>query len=385
MGGYLGFTASLNTALRGSLGTTLVMQVRAQRPSYWVGETFDTWQDHSSTRVPARGLHAAGPAPNSPFVLPVPLSNVPFGQSDLQTFYVTNPTANLVFHAESQSELWFPAGKAFVDVDGTIACSAPRTGHRFRLHGRLGGQHCDPGPVARRRQSVHAPRPMSSAGRCSSRRPTHPRAGPGAEGHGGQDLDLRQGAVADPLDRQPHPLLGGHPRPSPAGADTVDEFLFGNRVGFCEQISTSLAVMLRFPWHSHHEAVGYVPGGFNPITDLYQVQPSDAHTWVQVWFPGFGWQDFDPTASVPAGSAESGRHRAPRRGCGTAPSPSRFRWPACSVEEGYDGRDRALASHPTPDVGDTGRPRHGAGGPAGRAAAATVRDPRRIRRPTGAR
>ena len=43
-----------------------------------------------------------------------------------------------------------------------------------------------------------------------------------------------------------------------------------------------------------------MPGSFDPITDLYQVHANDAHAWVQVWFPGYGWQDFDPTAAVPA-------------------------------------------------------------------------------------
>ena len=85
----------------------------------------------------------------------------------------------------------------------------------------------------------------------------------------------------------------------PAGADTVDEFLFGNRTGFCEQISTSLAVMLRSLGIPAREAVGYVPGGYDPITDLYQVHADDAHAWVQVWFPGYGWQNFDPTTVVP--------------------------------------------------------------------------------------
>ncbi len=63
IGGYLGFAGSLNTALRGGLGNTLVMQVRAQRPSYWVGETFDTWDGQSWTeskpaaaQAVARGL-----------------------------------------------------------------------------------------------------------------------------------------------------------------------------------------------------------------------------------------------------------------------------------------------------------------------------------------
>ena len=106
--------------------------------------------------------------------------------------------------------------------------------------------------------------------------------------------------------------MGAHTRystdipPLPAGADTVDEFLFGNRVGFCEQISTSLAVMLRSIGVPTREAVGYVPGPYNPLTDLYQVRADDAHAWVQVWFPGFGWQSFDPTAVVPLANPAPG-------------------------------------------------------------------------------
>jgi hypothetical protein len=106
--------------------------------------------------------------------------------------------------------------------------------------------------------------------------------------------------------------IGRHTRYSldiprlPPGADTVDEFLFGNRVGYCEQISTSLTVMLRSLGIPAREAVGYVPGSYDPLTDLYQVHADDAHAWVQVWFPGYGWQDFDPTASVPSASPAPG-------------------------------------------------------------------------------
>ena len=106
--------------------------------------------------------------------------------------------------------------------------------------------------------------------------------------------------------------------PLAPGADAVTSFLFGTRQGFCEQISTATVVMLRSLGIPAREAVGYVPGSYNPITDLYDVQAKDAHAWVQVWFPGYGWQNFDPTAEVPAGQPVArlgaGPHRRTRPG-----------------------------------------------------------------------
>ena len=49
-----------------------------------------------------------------------------------------------------------------------------------------------------------------------------------------------------------------------------------------------------------------MPGPYNPITDLYDVEAKDAHAWVQVWFPGYGWQNFDPTADVPLANPTPG-------------------------------------------------------------------------------
>jgi hypothetical protein len=99
--------------------------------------------------------------------------------------------------------------------------------------------------------------------------------------------------------------IGAHTRytldipPLSPSQDTVEQFLFGSRRGYCEQISTSLAVMLRTLGIPAREATGYVPGPYDPLTDLYDVEAQDAHAWVQVWFPGYGWQSFDPTAVVP--------------------------------------------------------------------------------------
>jgi len=294
VGGYLGFAASLNTALRGSLSNALVLQVRAQRPSYWVGETFDTWQGESwmeSKPVPRRPLRQT-----SPFVLPVSLGDVPFGQSDLQTFYVESSTADLVFHAESAGELWFPSAKVYVAGDGTIVSPIGLgSGSVYTVDSQVSSAtpaqlRADDNPFALppdvQRQEEQLPHPYPRVLALARSITAHDTTTEGKV----QSLIHWIGA---------HTHYSENIPPLPAGADTVDEFLFGNRVGFCEQISTSLAVMLRSLGIPAREAVGYVPGSYDPITDLYQVHADDAHAWVQVWFPGYGWQNFDPTAVVP--------------------------------------------------------------------------------------
>ena len=300
VGGYLGFAGSLNTALRGSLATTLVMQVRAQRPSYWVGETFDTWNGQSWTepQESSRPLRES-----SPFVLPVPVGAVPVGQADLQTFYVAGATADLVFHAESADELWFPTSRVFYSDDGTIVSpiglgsgsiytveSQVNAPTPAQLRSDANEQTLSPGTLEEYGQLPHPyPRVQALARSITAGDTT--------------TYDKVQSLIG---------WIGAHTHysldipPLPAGADTVDEFLFGNRVGFCEQISTSLAVMLRSLGIPAREAVGYVPGGYDPITDLWQVHADDAHAWVQVWFPGYGWQNFDPTAVVPPSNPSPG-------------------------------------------------------------------------------
>ncbi len=87
--------------------------------------------------------------------------------------------------------------------------------------------------------------------------------------------------------------------PLPEGADAVEQFLFVDRRGFCNQIASSLTVMARSLDIPARVVTGYVPGDRDRVTGEWVVRASDAHAWVEVWFPGLGWQGFDPTASVP--------------------------------------------------------------------------------------
>jgi transglutaminase-like putative cysteine protease len=300
VGGYLGFANSLDTALRGSLGRTVVMRVRAERPSYWIGETFDRWDGQSwTTNGPASRRIDDG----SPFFLSVPAGNNVDGEGDLQTFYITTSGPDLVFHAESAHEVWFPAGSLFYSDDGTIV--SPIGLGRGAIY-TVESEVSSPSPAQLRQESTGPPLSAADLRRYTQLPHPYPQA---------QALARAVTASATTTYDRVQALIawmGANTHystdipPLPAGADTVNEFLFGNRVGFCEQISTSLAVMLRSLGIPAREAVGYVPGPYNPITDLYEVRAEDAHAWVQVWLPGHGWQSFDPTAAVPLANPAPG-------------------------------------------------------------------------------
>jgi hypothetical protein len=85
----------------------------------------------------------------------------------------------------------------------------------------------------------------------------------------------------------------------PPGADAVDHFLFESRLGFCEQIASALAVLLREVGVPTRVVAGYTPGRWDPFAGVWVVEAQNAHAWVEVWFPETGWQAFDPTADVP--------------------------------------------------------------------------------------
>jgi protein-glutamine gamma-glutamyltransferase len=81
-----------------------------------------------------------------------------------------------------------------------------------------------------------------------------------------------------------------------AGEDAVDDFLFVSHVGFCEQFATAAVIMLRSQGIPARFVTGYVDGDTNIDPGLRVFRDSDAHAWVQVFYPGVGWVNSDPTA-----------------------------------------------------------------------------------------
>jgi transglutaminase-like putative cysteine protease len=84
-----------------------------------------------------------------------------------------------------------------------------------------------------------------------------------------------------------------------AGADPLADFLFNVKTGHCEYFSTAMAVMLRTRGIAARVVNGFLPGEYNDAADAYTVRQSDAHSWVEVYFPeSQSWVTFDPTPAA---------------------------------------------------------------------------------------
>ena len=303
--GYFGFAPTLDTAVRGRPDDTLVMRVRASSPDFWRAQTFDhfdgrVWSRTDDTPRPLRS--------GSPFFFPrVALDGPrPANTSELvQTYYLERAGPNVLFAANTPDQLYFSDRTVYQLPDGSLRAgvqldrdaSYTVISHRSdataaTLRASGSGTVAPPPDITTRYTGTND---VPSRVHDLAARITRDAATP-------YDAVL---ALEHWMGRNTEYTLD-IPKPPP-GANAVEQFLFVDRKGFCEQIATSLVVMLRSLGIPARLAVGYLPGERNPFTGLYEVRADDAHAWAEVYFPGVGWQGFDPTAPVPlAGDASGG-------------------------------------------------------------------------------
>lgn len=306
--GYFGFSTTLDTSLRGRPDDTLVMRVRAARADFWRGQTFDTWDGrHWSQSEPedtARRIHGTSP-------LDVPLRQEDgaalAGDEFVQTFMLEEATPNLIFGAYDIRRVHFSDDTLFQMSDGTlrtgvalghgavytvVSSRPPNSAELLRSTDAWFASLQSRDRAAVMPASLRARYTALPDGFPASVRDLATRVTEGSATSYDKVLALEGWLAANTkysLDA---------PRPA-AGVDAAEAFLLHDRVGFCEQIGTALVVMLRSLGVPARLVAGYAPGERNPFTGLFEVKGSDAHAWAEVYFPGTGWQGFDPTASVP--------------------------------------------------------------------------------------
>jgi hypothetical protein len=85
----------------------------------------------------------------------------------------------------------------------------------------------------------------------------------------------------------------------PSNQDVVDYFLFDSKTGFCDYYASAMVVLARAAGIPARYALGYAPGIFDPAGGRFLVRQMDSHAWPELYFPGVGWVEFEPTSSLP--------------------------------------------------------------------------------------
>ncbi len=75
----------------------------------------------------------------------------------------------------------------------------------------------------------------------------------------------------------------------------LEEFLFGNKTGYCEHYATAMVVLLRAAGIPARLVTGFLATEWNDFGSYFTVRQRDAHAWVEVFFPRAGWISLDPT------------------------------------------------------------------------------------------
>jgi transglutaminase-like putative cysteine protease len=82
-------------------------------------------------------------------------------------------------------------------------------------------------------------------------------------------------------------------------SDPIGSFLFKSKSGYCEYFAAAMAVMLRTLGVPARLVNGFQTGSYNRLGKDFVVRARDAHSWAEVYFPGYGWIPFDPTPADP--------------------------------------------------------------------------------------
>ena len=113
--------------------------------------------------------------------------------------------------------------------------------------------------------------------------------------------------------------------PPPPGRDIVDYFLYTSQKGYCDYYASAMVVLARAAGLPARIVIGYASGSYNWTTAQYEVREKNAHSWPEIYFPGIGWVEFEPTAGLPA-ITHGGDQDSPHPGPSPAPGEMSETW-----------------------------------------------------------
>jgi hypothetical protein len=128
----------------------------------------------------------------------------------------------------------------------------------------------------------------------------------------------------------------------------VNEFLFVDRQGYCDQFSTAFIMMMRSLGIPARWVVGYDSGTYVNSRGGYLVRQVDAHSWAQIWIKGAGWVSFDPTPGFSFPNYSAASSSSGSRPIATTPAPVKPKTAIAPSPALSPNADTHLRKIPTP-------------------------------------
>lgn len=285
--GYGGFSSLVDLQSRGKLDHERVFQVRTNVECYFRGLTFDTYdgQFWSQSQEELETLNVQNP----PFTFMPPASNA---TDVVQIFYIDRPLSNLVMFSPDAYQVFFPSQILYQDKAGCLR--APFVLDKDMVYSVVSRQsHMTPRRLARLPRRDPELRKLTAYLQLPENLP--PRVGELSRQIVGSRAGYYERAQALGLYLSTNYAYDLDVPRFEENHDVVDAFLFESKRGYCEHFAAAMTVMCRSLKIPARYCTGFLPGTYNPFSGFREVYGDQAHAWVEVYIPGYGWMTFDPT------------------------------------------------------------------------------------------
>lgn len=281
---------AVDLALRGALSSEPVFEAPADSPAYWQGAIFSSFDGRAWTAHGPFTEWTSGPGSTQL----APADPTSEAADPVRTYIVKSLTTTPldVVLSPGRPTSYVGSGHVIDDTDGTPhIVHAPATGAAM-TYTVSSALPQDPAVVGSKGADLTDPQPLALPDDLPSRV-----SALAASLVAGSPSRLNAVNAVEKYLRSNEKYNLNSPVPA-AGEDAVDDFLFVSHEGFCEQFATAAVIMLRTQGIPARFVTGYVDGDTSVTPGERVFRDSDAHAWVQVFYPGVGWVNSDPTAGA---------------------------------------------------------------------------------------